>query len=275
MHLSAVDLAIIGTYVVATLVLGFWIAKRASRSLKSYFLGGNEIPWYVLGVSNASGMFDISGTMWLVYLLFVYGLKSIWIPWVWPVFNQVFLMVFLSTWLRRSGVMTGAGAITFRFGRGRGATLAHLSVVAFALVNVVGFLAYAFIGIGKFTAAFMPWQLSSDPGTNANLWGLLLTAITTLYVVKGGMFSVVFTELFQFTIVTISCIWLGIVAIQHVSPEQLNNFIPAGWRTPFFGSTLGLDWTGILAAANQAIARDGYSLFAAFFLMTFVKGVLL
>jgi hypothetical protein len=54
-------------------------------------------------VSIASGMFDISGTMWLVYLLFIYGLKSIWIPWLWPVFNQIFLMVFLSLWLRRSG----------------------------------------------------------------------------------------------------------------------------------------------------------------------------
>ena len=66
------------------------------------------LPWYFLGVSNASGMFDIAGTMWLVYLLFIYGMKSVWIPWLWPVFNQVFLMVYLSAWLRRSSVMTGA-----------------------------------------------------------------------------------------------------------------------------------------------------------------------
>jgi hypothetical protein len=52
------------------------------------------MPWYVLGISNASGMFDISGTMLLVYWMFVYGLKSVWIPWLWPTFNQVFLMVY-------------------------------------------------------------------------------------------------------------------------------------------------------------------------------------
>src|SRR5690606_23740118 len=151
-----------------------------------------------------------SGTMWMVYLLFVYGLKSVWIPWLWPTFNQIFMMVFLSIWLRRSGVMTGAEWIRFRFGDGRGAQLAHLIVVAFALVNVIGFLAYGFIGVGKFTAAFLPWQLSTDPATNANYYGLIITAITTLYVVKGGMFSVVFTEVLQFGIMTVACIWVGI-----------------------------------------------------------------
>src|SRR5919202_6055219 len=111
-------------------------------------------------------------------------------------------MVFLSTWLRRSGVMTGAEWIKFRFGEGRGATLAHTIVVVFALLNVIGFLAYAYIGIGKFASTFLPWQLAADPGANARLWGLLIIAITTLYVVKGGMFSVVFTELLQFSMLT-------------------------------------------------------------------------
>ena len=66
------------------------------KDLAAYFLGGKSLPWYLLGVSDASGMFDISGTMWMVYILFVYGLKSIWLPFLWPVFNQIFLMMFLS-----------------------------------------------------------------------------------------------------------------------------------------------------------------------------------
>ena len=99
----------------------------------------------------------------MVMLLFVYGVKSIWIPWLWPTFNQVFLMVFLSIWLRRSGALTGADWLKTRFGSGVGLELAHLSVVAFALVNVVGFTAYAFIGIGKFAAIF----LAADLGPGA------------------------------------------------------------------------------------------------------------
>ena len=274
MSLHLIDLLIIAAYVVSTVVVGFWISKRASRSLKSYFLGGNEIPWYMLGVSNASGMFDISGTMWMVYLLFVYGLKSIWIPWLWPVFNQIILMVFLSTWLRRSGVMTGAEWIRFRFGEGRGSRLAHLVVVVFALLNVIGFLAYAFIGIGKFASTFLPWALSADPTTNAKLWGLAIIAITTLYVAKGGMFSVVFTEILQFSIMTVASISVGVLVMRQVSPDALNHFIPAGWRSPWFGRTLDLDWTTLMPAVNKRIAADGWTMFSAFWGMLLFKGLL-
>jgi SSS family solute:Na+ symporter len=274
MSLHVVDLLIIGAYIVATVAIGFWISKRASKNIENYFLGGNTIPWYLLGLSNASGMFDISGTMWMVYLLFVYGLKSVWIPWLWPVFNQVFLMIYLSVWLRRSGVMTGAEWIKFRFGEGRGAHLSHIIVVVFALINVIGFLAYGFIGIGKFAATFLPWQLSADPATNVNLYGILITAITTLYVVKGGMFSVVFTEVLQFFIMTIACVWVGIIAMDLISPDMLDPVIPAGWRDLFFGWTLDLDWSGIMDAANAKIASDGWDLFMIFFMMMLFKGVL-
>jgi solute:Na+ symporter, SSS family len=274
MSLHPLDLFIIAAYIVATLGIGFWISKRASQSIQHYFLGGNRIPWYMLGLSNASGMFDISGTMWMVYLLFVYGLKSIWIPWLWPVFNQIFLMIFLSIWLRRSGVMTGAEWIKFRFGDHRGAHLAHIIVVIFALFNVIGFVAYGFIGIGKFAAAFLPWQLAADPTTNVNLYGLIITAITTIYVVKGGMFSVVFTEVLQFGIMTVACIWIGIIAMQQVSPEMLAAVVPEGWASPFFGWRLDMDWGGIMDAANTAIAEDGYSWFSIFFMMMLFKGVL-
>jgi Na+/proline symporter len=274
MNLHLIDALIIAAYLTATIVIGFWISKRAARSIRSYFLGGNTIPWYVLGVSDASGMFDISGTMWMVYLLFVYGMKSIWIPWLWPVFNQIILMVFLSTWLRRSGVMTGAEWIRFRFGEGRGSTLAHLIVVLFALMNVIGFLAYAFIGIGKFAATFLPWALAADPTTNAKLWGLLIVAITTIYVAKGGMFSVVFTELLQFSIMTIASISVGILVMRQVSPDTLNQFIPNGWRSPWFGKMLDIDWSKLMPAVNERIAEDGWSFFSAFWGMLLFKGLL-
>jgi Na+/proline symporter len=274
MVLHAIDIAIIGIYILLTILVGLWISKKAKESLNSYFLGGNKIPWYYLGLSNASGMFDISGTMWMVYLLFIYGLKSIWIPWLWPVFNQIFMMVFLSIWLRRSGVMTGAEWIKFRFGDSYGARLSHFIVVIFAIINVIGFIAYGFIGIGKFAAAFLPWELSTDPTWNTNLYGLIITAITTIYVVKGGMFSVVFTEVLQFFIMIIASVWVGIIAMNTVSPEMLAPFIPNGWLSPFFGWELELDWTGIMDVANKSIEQDGWGMFSVFFMMMLFKGLL-
>ncbi|HQU71881.1 MAG TPA: Na+:solute symporter, partial [Calditrichia bacterium] len=268
MQLHWIDVSIIVIYLLATVLVGFLISRRASRDINSYFLGGNAIPWYVLGVSNASGMFDITGTMWLVSITFVYGLKGAFIPWLWPVFNQVILMVFLSAWLRRSNVMTGAEWLKTRFGTGRGATLSHAIIVVFAIVSVIGFLAYGFKGIGKFSASFLPWELS------ANTYALIFMGITTLYVIKGGMFSVVLTELIQFVIMTVASIAIGIIAITQVSPEALNAVLPAGWKDIFFGWELGLDWSGILDSVNTRIADDGYSLFALFFGMMVFKGML-
>ena len=83
MKIHPVDIVIIIGYLFIVVITGVWLSKRASKNLNTYFLGGKKLPWYLLGISNASGMFDITGTMLLVYWLFVYGLKSSFIPWVW------------------------------------------------------------------------------------------------------------------------------------------------------------------------------------------------
>ena len=268
MRLHAIDIAIILAYLSTSVVIGWWVSRRASRDLKSYFLGGNVMPWYVLGISDASGMFDIAGTMWLVYIMFVYGLKSVFIPWLWPVFNQIFLAVYLSRWLRRSGAMTGAEWIKTRFGTGRGAELSHLIVVVFALVSVVAFLSYAFKGIGKFAIDFLPWHLS------ANEYALILMAITTFYVVKGGMFSVVITEVIQFCILSTASIVLGVIAMTQVTPEALAKAVPAGWDNIWFSWRLDLDWSQLMPSVPGKIADDGYSIFGLFFMMLLLKGTL-
>jgi SSS family solute:Na+ symporter len=269
MQLHPVDVAIIVAYLLTSVLVGYWVSHRASRDLKAYFLGGNTMPWYILGISNASGMFDISGTMLLVYWMFVYGLKSVWIPWLWPTFNQVFLMVFLSSWLRRSNAMTGAEWIQTRFGKGRGAQLAHIIVVIYAFVSIIGFFSYGFKGIGKFASTFLPWHLTP------NQYALGLIAITTLYVIKGGMFSVVITEVMQFCILSIASFAVAIIAMSKVAPATLARAVPAGWDNLFFGWHLNLDWSSLIPSANAKIAEDGYGLFGFFVMMLLFKGVLI
>jgi SSS family solute:Na+ symporter len=277
MQLHTLDLGIILGYFVLVISVGLWVSRRGSKDLDSYFLGGKTMPWYMLGVSDASGMFDISGTMWLVYVLFIYGLKSIWLPWVWPTFNQIFLMMFMSAWLRRSNVLTGAQWMQTRFGNDKGATYAHLSVVVFALVNVIGLLAYAFKGIGKFAVVMLPWHFTGATTgifTDENIYAMILLGLTSIYAIKGGMVSVVITEVAQFTILTLSALCIGVIALAKVSPSMIANNIPAGWMNPFFGWKIGLNWDGILNTANSAIKADGNDLFTIIFGLMFFKGVL-
>lgn len=268
MQLHGLDIGIIIAYLVVIVIAGLFLSRRAGKNIDSYFLGGKKIPWYILGVSNASGMFDITGTMWLVTLFFVYGVKSIWIPWVWPTFNQIFLMIYLSVWLRRSGVMTGAEWIRTRFGRDLGAELSHISVVIFALFIVISMLAYAFQGIGKFSQIFLPWDLA--PQTYA----IIFMTITTIYVIFGGMYSVVLTDVIQFVLMTIAAVFIAVIAIQRVSPDALAAVVPDGWHNLFFGWKVNLDWSGLIANVNDKIATDGFSLFTIFFMMTLLKGAL-
>jgi SSS family solute:Na+ symporter len=278
MKLHALDAAIIVLYLLSTIFIGLWYRKKARENKESYMLGGKSLPWYKLGLSDASDMFDISGTMWMVSLCFVYGMKSIWIPWLWPVFNQVFLMMYLSRWLRRSNAATGAEWLATRFGKtGPGVGNSHIIVIAFALLSCLGFLAYGFIGLGKFIEIFIPWDLvkayvpfNVAPQYVPHVYGIVFTLFAMFYSILGGMHSIVLGDMVKYGIMSVACIWIGFIAAHKLAGHHLN--VPDGWYSPFFGKNLGMSWSGIINEVNQKIKDDGYSLFGLFFMMMTFKG---
>jgi Na+/proline symporter len=281
MKLSWIDISIIILYLATMVGIGFYMRKRAKTSKESYMLGGKSLPWYKLGLSDASDMFDISGTMWMVALCFVYGMKSIWIPWLWPVFNQVFLMMFLSKWLRRSNANTGAEWLATRFGTiGRGIKSSHSIVVAFALLSCFGFLAYGFVGLGKFMEIFIPWEIVQPyvpfhvaPEFVPHIYGIIFTLFATFYSVLGGMHSIVLGDVIKYCIMIVACISIAVIAAinLHAADHVLN--VPRGWESPFFNWRLNLDWSNIIPAANKKINDDGFGIFGLFFMMMLFKGV--
>jgi len=279
MRLHAIDIAILVSYLATMVMIGWLLRKKARQNKESYLLGGRKLPWYLLGLSDASDMFDISGTMWMVALCFVYGLKSIWIPWLWPVFNQVFNMMFLSKWLRRSNASTGAEWLATRFGlTGKGVKASHRVVVAFALIGCLGFLAYGFVGLGKFIEIFIPWDsvkhyvpFDIAPQYVAHFYGIVFTLFAVFYSVLGGMHSIVLGDLIKYIIMTIGCVSIAIIAMIHLKGSTLN--VPHGWTDPFFGWHLNLDWATIVPDANRKINDDGFELFGFFFMMMLFKGV--
>ena len=213
--------------------------------------------------------------MWTVTLLFVYGLKSAWIPWLWPVWNQIFVMIFLAVWIRRSNVMTGASWILTRFS-GRGGFLSKNIIIIFAVISAIGFIAYFFEGIGKFCAAILPWDLGIQNQlitiSTENVYALIIVGITTLYTIRGGMMSVVATEVFQYIIMTISSIAIAVIAFNAVSHAEIIQSVPRGWDEFFFGWKIDLDWSDILPQLNEKIATDGFEWIGALFMMMLFKG---
>jgi solute:Na+ symporter, SSS family len=279
MKLQFIDISIIILYLALMVSLGFWFRKKARLNKESYLMGGKSLPWYMLGLSDASDMFDISGTMWMISLCFVYGMKSIWIPWLWPVFNQVFNMMFLAKWLRRSNANTGAEWLATRFGKtGRGVRGSHTIVVVFALVGCLGFLAYGFVGLGKFIEIFIPWEYVKGyipfeiaPQYVAHFYGIIFSLFAMFYSILGGMHSIVLGDVIKYIIMTVGCISIAVIAMIHLQGHPLH--VPAGWENPFFGWKLNMDWSAIIADANKKITEDGYGLFGIFFMMMLFKGI--
>jgi solute:Na+ symporter, SSS family len=279
MKLTGIDISIVIVYLITMLMIGWFMRKKARQNKESYLMGGKTLPWYMLGLSDASDMFDISGTMWMVALCFVYGLKSIWIPWLWPVFNQVFMMMFLSKWLRRSNANTGAEWLQTRFGtKGAGVKGSHIIVIAFALIACLGFLAYGFVGLGKFMEIFIPWDVIKayvpfdiSPKYVPHFYGIIFTLFAMFYSIIGGMHSIVLGDVIKYGIMIVASLCIGVIAMQHLQGQTLN--VPEGWSNPFFSWHLNLDWSKIAVEANKKIADDGFSLFGLFFMMMLLKGI--
>lgn len=279
MKLHTIDLLVIAVYLAITVVIGLLMRHKARQSHQDYMMGGKKLPWYLLGLSNASDMFDISGTMWMVALCYVYGLKSIWIVWLWPVFNQVFLMMYLSKWLRRSNVSTGAEWLQTRFGQGRDSQFSHVITVIFALIGCLGFLAYGFVGLGKFIELFIPWEVvlpylpfELAPQYAPHFYGIVFTCFVAFYTLMGGMHSVVWSDLLMYSVLAIASICVAMIAAINLQGQALP--VPLGWDSPLFNWELGLNWSPINLEVQQKINTDGYTPWGAFFMMMLFKGVL-
>lgn len=252
--MTAIDIGIIVIYFLVVIGLGFWYKKRASRSLDSYFLGGKRMHWLLLAMSGSVSNFDITGTMWIVSILFVLGMKSMWHHWMWGFLMGAFFLAYMGKWVRRSNVMTAAEWMKTRFGDGTAGRLARTAYALMAILTLASFIGYAFQGIGKFASVYIPLETLASrveiPWIHALLTehkaaflAVMIIGITTLYVVLGGLFSVVVTDVIQTIVLTISSLIIAVTAWSRLTPDALSR-LPEGfatlrvpWRLPEFAGT--------------------------------------
>ena len=243
--LAAVDIGILVLYFVMVVGVGIWFRKRASKNIEEYFLGGKTLPWWALGMSSAAGSFDISGTMWVVSLFYVLGMKAWWLLASFAFFIGAFLMSYLGRWLRKTNVMTAAELLKARFGNDKGGVFARTTFAVIAVIFLVFMIAIAFKGTGKFASTFLPFTPTEC--------AIGLFIVTTLYVVLGGFTSVVITDVMQGTILAVSSIIVGIIAFTSVDPTILHANFSASllpdWQMPDLKGTMheGYEMFGILS----------------------------
>lgn len=210
MHLY--DYLIIIGYLVVVALLGFWVQKKATQGLNSYFLAGRNMPWWMLGLAGCSSYIDIGGTMAMVGVLYYLGLKSIWITHIfWGFFILAFYMAFQAKWIRSSGVMTFAEWNETRFGKDRDAEYARIASAVFLLVLMIFNLMFLAVGVGKFAEGFC--------GIDRWLATLIVFGVTGIYVTMGGFYGVIITDIFQTLLLVVGAVVLSVMVFQSYQSD--------------------------------------------------------
>ena len=255
LHISNLDAVVVVIYLAIVLTLGTVMKRKAAKNIGSYFLGGRQLPWWALAMSGSSSYFDITGTMWIVSLFVVMGLKGMWVQWIWGFIIPVFYMVYMGKWIRRSGVMTGAEWMETRFGPGPAGELARASYTLYAVLTITAFLAYGATGMGKFGAVFLPFS--------EHTCAALILGVTGLYVIVGGFHGVVMVEIFQTIVLSMGALLIAYLGFRHVTPEML-------------AAKVGPEWHSLMPQWKfEYLSGTEYHLFGALLLVWVVKGLLL
>jgi SSS family solute:Na+ symporter len=274
--MTTLDYGAVVAYFVLVVGLGFWYARRASAGLNSYFLGGKSLHWLALAMSGSVSNFDITGTMWIISILYVLGMKSMWHHWMWGVLMGAFFMSYMGKWVRRSNVMTAAEWMQTRFGAGPAGTLARTTYALMAVLITASFIGYAFQGIGKFASVYIPLEALAEHTSSPLLQNLLanhepailalaVIALTTLYVILGGLYSVVVTDVIQTIILTLASLFIATLAWTRLTPSALAS-LPADW------TSLAVPWRIDSVAGTE---NAGFQLFGALVIVWVMKGLLL
>jgi SSS family solute:Na+ symporter len=208
--LNSVDYTVILVYLCILVGLGFYLQRRASKSIEDYFLGGNKLPWWALGVSGMASYLDIAGTMLIVSFLFLLGPRGLYIEFRGGACLLLsFILVWAGKWHYRSKCMTGAEWMEYRFGSGWGGQFARIASAIAWIIATVGGLAYLIKGVGLFLSMFLPFS----PLTCS----IILIGVATLYTMASGFYGVVFTDLFQSAIILIAVIIISAMAISKIT----------------------------------------------------------
>jgi len=255
MHLNPLDIAIVVVYLATIVSIGVTVKRRASRSIDSYFLGNRRLPWWALAMSGSSSYFDITGTMWIVSLFVVLGLRGMWVQWIWGFVISVFFAAYMGRWIRRSGVMPGSEWMVFRFGDTPGGNAARLAYTVYAVLTVTAFLAFAAVGMGKFISVFVD--------VNPQLGAAVVVTLTGVYVILGGFQGMILVEVLQTVILSTGALLVAWLGYSHFDAQRFAAVTPPGWWS--LAPVWKLDYAD----------GSGYSLFGALALVWFTKGFLL
>ena len=266
--MHTIDLVIVLVYMISLVGLGLLFQRRAANGIDSYFLGNRNLPWWVLGASGMASNLDISGTMLIVALIYALGSKGFYIEIRGGVtLIMAFLMIFMGKWNRRAKVMTLAEWMQFRFGDNREGQLARLITAITSILVTVAMITYFAIGGGKFLDKIL--GIHNWLGLPSEFWAAsILIVIASIYTVASGLYGVVWTDVFQGSLIFLAIIYivsrtLGIhLPDTFLVSHPVRAIAGGGFQTI---STTYREWTSIIPRWHLGIESSSlYSMYNLF-----------
>ena len=213
--MRALDWLVVVAYLGGTLALGMWLARRGSRSLAEYFVGGRAIPWWLAGASMAATTFNVDTPLYVTGLVARRGIAGNWEWWSFA-FTHVLMAVVLARLWRRATIMTDAELIEVRYGGAPAAVLRGTRALLFAVpINCLG-IGYGMLAMRKVLVSLGVLDAFPLPG-DPRLWAVVAIVLLTLvYAAASGLWGVVTTDFLQLVLALLGAVLVAGYALSEI-----------------------------------------------------------
>src|SRR4051812_49397259 len=189
--LHLIDLAVFVLYIVVSVALGLWVARKGKQTAQSYFLGIKTIPWFVVGSSMVAA--DISSEQFIsnVSIAYKQGIVPAAADWNAWIIYTILILIFLPYYLR-TRIYTMPEFLERRYNSTCRLIFAIASVIGFVAAINAGALYSGGIMLDSFfgddLARVMPHIAVAGSPISPVIWYILFFAITTgIYTIYGGL----------------------------------------------------------------------------------------
>ena len=196
--MKALDWGVVVLYLVGTLMLGLWVARKGASSLTEFFVGGRAIPWWLAATSMAATTFNVDTPLYVAGRVAKDGVAGNWEWWCFA-FMHVLVAVVLAKLWRRARVLTDMEFTELRYGGTPAAGLrAFRSFITAVPLNCIS-IGYGMLAMRKVVIALGVFDgLPNLPG-DERLWAILpILVIVVIYTAAAGLWGVVATDFLQY-----------------------------------------------------------------------------
>ena len=267
--ISTLDLAIIASYFVVVLFIGFWVGRK-TKTGEDLFLGGRSLTWGAIGLSLFASNISSSTIIGLSGAAYTSGIAASNYEWISGLPLILAAAVYIPLYLR-SRITTIPEYLELRFDNRSRAYFSILTIFATIVVETAGGLYAGAIVLKVFFPGLIIWQTT-----------LVLAFVAGIYTAFGGLKAVVYTDTIQAIILIVGTSVLTYILFERLdfSWETVKNSVPKGHLSvikpiddpslPWLGTLVGVPVLGfwywvtnqyitqrILGAKNITHARFG------------------